>query len=31
MKESIVVVGEQLIRRGAVVDERWCWNPSVVR
>lgn len=29
MKESMVVVGEQFIRR--VVDERESWNPSVVR
>lgn len=31
MKESMVVVGEQFIRRGAVVDEGESWNPSVVR
>lgn len=31
MIESMLVVGEQFIRRGAVVDEKGCWNPSVVR
>lgn len=31
MKESMVVVGEQFIRSGEVVDEGESWNPSVVR